>query len=202
MEFKKDTDVFTAHDEQVGQIDRVVIDPRTKEITHVVVRKGWLFTEDKVVPIEMIGGATQERVTLSQDVSDLQNLPDFEETHYLPLNEAGVPRTSTTPKHYVPRTYWYPQVVETEQHIPEGTIALKEGAKVITAEGDQVGNIEELVIDSTTGRVTHLVISQGLLFKERKLVPSDWINTVEEDEVHLVVRSGTLNSLHPFANSS
>jgi sporulation protein YlmC with PRC-barrel domain len=34
MQFKENTSVFTAHGEQVGDIDRVVLDPRTKEVTH------------------------------------------------------------------------------------------------------------------------------------------------------------------------
>jgi uncharacterized protein YrrD len=212
MEFKKDTDVFTVSDEQVGQVDRVVIDPHTKELTHVVVRKGWFFTQDKVVPIEMIARATEDKVILRPDLSDLETLPDFEEIHYIAIDEAELGRTSRPASSASP-VYWYPPalplaaypgytippyVIETEQHIPEGTVALKEGAKVVAADGDHVGNIEELVTGPGTDRVTHVVISQGLLLRERKLVPSTWIETVEEDEVHLAVRSGTIDSLRPY----
>lgn len=217
MEFKKDTDVFTVDDKQVGQVDRVVLDPRTKEVTHIIVRKGWFFTEDKVVPVEMIAEATEAKVRLRSDISNLEALPDFEETHYIAIDEAELARSSR-PVTYASPLYWYPPalplggypyatypgypippyVTEVEQHIPEGTVALKEGAKVVAADGEHVGNIEELVTDSSTGRVTHVVISQGLLLKERKLVPSNWIDTVDEDEVHLGVRSGTLGSLHPY----
>jgi uncharacterized protein YrrD len=42
----------------------VVLDPQTKKAIHIVVRKGFLFTEDKVVPISFISDATEDRVTL------------------------------------------------------------------------------------------------------------------------------------------
>lgn len=37
MEFREGTDVVTAGGEKVGEIERVVIDPRTREVTHIVV---------------------------------------------------------------------------------------------------------------------------------------------------------------------
>jgi uncharacterized protein YrrD len=77
-------------------------------------------------------------------------------------------------------------------------VALKEGAKVVAADGEHVGNVEELVTDSSTDRVSQVMISQGLLLKEKKLVPSNWIDTVAEDEVYLGVGSDTLNSLRSY----
>lgn len=218
MQFKKDADVFAANGEHVGQIDRVVIDPHTKQLSQVVVRKGWFFTEDKVVPVEMIAGTTEDKVTLRQDAGELEDLPDFQETHYVAASEEELARGSYTAP-YIPSLYWYPPafplggypapgyfagavepgyVVETEQNIPEGTVALKEGAKVIAADGDQVGNIEQLVADSKTDRITHLVISQGLFLKEKKLVPSNWIETVDEGEVHLAVGSHIVDDLRSY----
>ena len=55
-----------------------MLDPETKEGTHIVVRKGFLFTEDKVIPMALISAATEEGVTLRENVGDLQTLPLFE----------------------------------------------------------------------------------------------------------------------------
>ena len=46
--------IESADGEYLGEIDRLVIDPSGRQVTHVVVRKGTFFTEDKVVPMEMI----------------------------------------------------------------------------------------------------------------------------------------------------
>jgi uncharacterized protein YrrD len=54
MKLEQDANVFTAHDGQIGQLDRVVIDPKTYKVTHIVIRKGLIFTHEKVVPISLI----------------------------------------------------------------------------------------------------------------------------------------------------
>jgi uncharacterized protein YrrD len=71
-------------------------------------------------------------------------------------------------------------------------VALEEGARVISADDKQVGNIEQLVVDPQDHRVSHFVIGEGLFFKERKLIPVTWISTIGEKEVYLSVKSGTL----------
>lgn len=209
MQFKQDASVFTTTDQAVGRIDRVVLDPITKAITHVVVRKGFLFTQDKVVPIGLVAEATEERVTLRDDIGDLQALPDFEETHFVVANEHDLPHLSGN-ETQVPSLYPYPPafgpsfpsqpvyITRVEENIPEGTVALKEGAKVLAADGKQVGHVEQVLTNASAGRATHFVISKGLFLKERKLVPTAWANIIGEDEVHLTVGSPFLNELRPY----
>jgi uncharacterized protein YrrD len=78
-------------------------------------------------------------------------------------------------------------VRKTEVNIPEGTVALEEGAKVVSSEGEHVGNIERVYADEEEQRVTHLLISKGLISKSRKLIPSMWVDSVREDEVRLSI---------------
>src|SRR4051794_6735788 len=182
MRFKQGTRVFTAQDQEVGVIDRVVIDPGTNEVTHVVVRKGFLLPEDKVVPSTMIAQASEDRVTLQKDVTDLDALPPYEYTHYFPL-EDDPDSGEDYPSDYAPPLYWYPPVgriaggfpgyayafpippyvVSTEKNIPDGAVALKEGVKVMSSDGQHVGNIAEIFTDSRTDRAIHFLIARGLL---------------------------------------
>jgi len=212
MELKEGTSVFTPSGEEVGNIKRFVIDPATKEVTHVVVQKGWLLREDKVVPIKMINSANEARVELDQQVEDYELLPPFEETHYVEAPEKedyGQSATRAVP------VYWYPPVgylasptygptiynwppVETKLNIPEHTVPLKEGADVISVDEKHVGGLERLFVSSDNDRVTHFVISQGLLLKERKLVPAHWVDRVEEDKVHLTVSADLLDRLPAY----
>lgn len=221
MQFKRGASVFTFDGRHVGKIDRVVIDPKTDEITHVVVEKGFLLTVDKVVPISLIGPATEDRVTLRENAGDLEALPDFEEKHYVLLDEKRLKEASS--QGYPPPFHWYPPVgtvwwqnggymgypgffgytmppyvLETERNIPEGTIALREGAKVLSSDGEHVGDVEAVLTDPEEDRATHLVISQGLLLKERKLVPTSWISMVMSDEIHLAVGSDLIEGLQEY----
>jgi uncharacterized protein YrrD len=46
--------------------------------------------------------------------------------------------------------------------------------------------------------VTHFLISQGILFKDRKLVPVHWVKSVGEDSVSLAVSSQVLERLPSY----
>ena len=110
MQFKEGAQVFTSDGEEAGKVDRVVLDPITNEITHLVVRKGFLFTEDKVVPIDLVQSATEERVEL-KGVEDLDALPQFEETYYVRAEETEPGRARAPGAYspgYVRPYYWYP----------------------------------------------------------------------------------------------
>jgi sporulation protein YlmC with PRC-barrel domain len=39
MQFKNNAEVFTSNGQEVGRINRVVLDPVTKEVTHVIIPK-------------------------------------------------------------------------------------------------------------------------------------------------------------------
>jgi uncharacterized protein YrrD len=220
VQFRKDANVLTATDDKVGEIERVVVDPRTKEVTHIVVRKGFLFTEDKVVPVNLIASAQGDTVRLREDAGDLERLPDFIDEHFVVVDERELARTGAPPTYYPPLgpVYWYPPfgnvtvpapigdtgpaeppyVVETERNIPEKAVALKEGAEVISADGEQVGDVELVLTGPEADRVTHFVITQGLLLKERKLIPYHWVSKIDEERVHLVVGSHFLESLPEY----
>ncbi|MBN1261157.1 MAG: PRC-barrel domain-containing protein [Anaerolineae bacterium] len=215
MQFKENANVYTVDDNKVGEVERVVLDPQTKEITHLVVRKGFLLTEDKVVPIDLVDQGTEDRVILKK-IGDLESLPDFEESQYV----QATPLYSRSPyKGGYARPYiWYPSpgltwwagitpyplypvpgfVKETWQNIPEGAVGLKEGADVIAADDEKVGNVERVFANPQQERATHLLISKGLLLKKKKLIPTTWITRVSEDAVHLVVHSDFLDRLPEY----
>jgi uncharacterized protein YrrD len=214
MQFKDGATVYTADGQHVGSIDRVVIDPRTDEVPHVVVRQGVLFTEDKVVPINLIDTATADEVRLRTHVDNLDDLPHFEETDYLPLDETDHAADAAG---YARPYYWYPPVglafgyypgyyaypvqpyaVETERNIPKGTVWLKEGANVISADGETVGRVARVFIDDKTQQATHLLVKEGWLFKEKKIVPMAWIQSMTEDEIHLAVTARRLEHVPAY----
>jgi uncharacterized protein YrrD len=88
-----------------------------------------------------------------------------------------------------------PYVRKTEINIPSGTVPLEEGAKVVSSEGEHVGDVERVYADEEKQRVTHLLISQGLISKSRKLIPSMWVGSVRENEVRLSVAERFVETL-------
>lgn len=214
MQFTEGAKVYTTDGERIGTIDRVVLEPDTNRVTHLVVQKGFLFAEDKVIPMSLVGPATEDRVTLRQDADVLEALPTFEVTQYVEAGRKHEPaRISARP---VRSLFWYPPlgtfwtasahadftgphyVPMTEKNIPEGTIALKEGAKVVSSDGEHIGDVESVFTDPQEERVTHLLISEGLILKEKRLVPTNWMANVLEDEIHLCVDSDFVEGLPEY----
>lgn len=215
VQLKEGTGVFTSDGKEVGRVNRFVVDPQTKEVTHLVVQKGWLLAEDKVVPFNMVRSADEDKVVLNEDVKDFDQLPPFEETHFVGTTPEETDPAQGRMYPYAPAYYWYPPPqgyigypafglgypawppLETQRNVPADTVALKEGTDVISTDGEHIGDVEQLFVDPNTNKVTHLLVSQGL-FKDRKVVPATWIRSVNEDQVQLTMSSKMLEQLPAY----
>src|SRR5437764_14992512 len=86
-----------------------------------------------------------------------------------------------------------------QKNIPEGTVAVREGARVLSRDGKHVGDVAEVFTDPASNRVTHLLISHGVLSKDHKLIPISWIKLEAEDEVTLSVDTAIVENLPEYA---
>jgi uncharacterized protein YrrD len=62
--------------------------------------------------------------------------------------------------------------------------------------------VEHIFVEPVKERVAHFVISEGLLFKERKLIPMMWVADVVEDQIHLAVTADFLDKLSEYQPES
>jgi hypothetical protein len=89
-------------------------------------------------------------------------------------------------------------VLERKRNIPPDTVPLKEGAKVIAADGAHVGRVARLFTEPGTDKLTHVLISTGLLGNSHKVIPMAWVIDVGEDEIRLAVGSNLLDGLKEY----
>lgn len=219
VELKEGMNVETADGRELGRINRFVLNPQTNEVTHIVVEKGLLLPEDKVVPFEMVRSTEEDKVILREDIADFDELPPFEESYYIEADERSLStdRASHEPAPYrtAPGYYWYPPHgylgfpayglasyswprAETVQNIPPDTVPLKEGTNVMSSDGRHVGEVARLLVETGSNKATHFLISQGTFFPDHKMIPVIWIRSVTEEEVHLSVTSGLLKRLPSY----
>ena len=144
IQFQKKATVLAADGQQIGSIERVVVNTSSNVLTDIVVRKsGLLDPEEKVVPIELVAETAQGQIVLRDTAGTLEGFPPFEERRLVDADNSrsnaeppavvgypslGVPMT-VVPKEAATRT-------RMEQNIPDGTVAMKEGAKVIAISED------------------------------------------------------------------
>jgi sporulation protein YlmC with PRC-barrel domain len=206
--FQKNAGVLTGDGKQIGSLQRVVLHPETKVITDIVVQGGGLFNKEyRVVPVDMIAETAEDQIRLRDEAGEWKSFPLFEERHLVSETEGshagdvkpviyGVPGVGPA----VTTVYDDSIVTELERNIPEGTVALKEGAKVYTSDDKHIGNVDRVLADPSGDEATHLIISQGLLAKEKKLIPMRWVEMLGENTVHLGVTEADVNALETPLN--
>ncbi|MAT43299.1 MAG: hypothetical protein CL609_13245 [Anaerolineaceae bacterium] len=199
MKFINGAEVFSSGNEKLGNIERVVLHPETNEVSHLVVSKGFIFKTDKVIPIEWVDKASEDKVILKKSETAYEDLPDFEESLFLPIDW-------TQPKRqYVRSAYWYPSypfwgrtgtafvqypahyVTQKMRNIPADSVALEEGAKVYSRDEEDLGDVEEVLVNEEHHTATHIIVSSGLLDKTQKMIPTFWIKSVNEDGLYLSI---------------
>jgi len=206
MQYQRGAMVLSADGQDAGKVDRLVIEPSNRQVTHLVVRKGVLLPEDKVIPVEQVRNANGNAITLTVKGDALKSLPPFEETHYIPEDQGS---SATEDVNEVP-LLWYPPAlmgpmpdyrlappVIVQKNIPKGTIALKEGAKVFSHDEQRIGDIAR-IFTSPTDQITFFFVAHGLIQKKYKLIPANWIARVMEDEVYLSVSARLVEGLADY----
>lgn len=76
------------------------------------------------------------------------------------------------------------------------------GAEVVDFEGEKLGSLKQIVVDPVTQEITSLIIDQGLLFKEDKVLPISLVLQAEEDQIRLVETDQDLAELPPYQEES
>lgn len=197
MDFKEGVSVYTSDGKEGGRLHRVVIDPETHAVTHIVIQRGFLNKDDKVVPVEKVISALGDGVILECSADELNEMAPLNTTHLVPMTGSGGRDTyiSGAPGSFLNQSPEDYVVEETTRTIPDELVALKEGAPVVSADDDQVGNVERVVTNPQTLQVTHFIVSQGLLRKVRKMVPIRWVSMLADDKVYLEVGTEQLKEL-------
>lgn len=208
LEVHEGATVESADGSRLGTVERFVVDPSTRAMTHVVIEKGVFFSEEKVIPIQAIEQDTDEdHVRLRPEIAPA-DLPDFEEAHYVELDSASrerlVPHGSRayTWSYPVLPTTGYPlypaappasRAIETEENVPEGTIAIDKGTNVISADGADVGKVRGVGL-SDDGRLAFITMDPGF-FHDERVIPAHWIENVRGDLIQLAVNEATLREI-------
>ncbi|MDR7438877.1 MAG: BON domain-containing protein [Armatimonadota bacterium] len=190
LEFRLGARVEAA-DGPAGQVTQVVVSPRERRITALVVRD--LTGREVLVPADRVADATEEVVRLTLGLSDLDHLEP-----YRPADHA--PASLTWPGWKGLRSggalLWLPGPLrrmegmerrveaEAEARPGEPSVTIRRGQRVLCHDGP-IGRVDVVLVDANTGKVRHLVVRQGLLFSRDVAVPADWVSTITPGAVIL-----------------
>lgn len=199
--------VQTSDGKDVGAVDQLIVDPGSKEVKSVVVRKGVLLPRDVEIPLDVLESADGRDVRLSYTSAQVDRLPEFHESSYTVtppvgfMPPAGYPVTGMLwPQNYqwampsaAAATYEADHEAGAElrqQDLENAVIA--EGSSVIDRDGKEVGSAHDLTFDPASGRLAHLVIREGLIFSKNVSVPASLISRVADGVIYLKVKAAEI----------
>jgi len=175
-----------------GRSKEVVLDRKTEEVTHLVVREKQSPHAQVLVPIDLVTETTPHVILLRCAKEELAALQPFLKMEVV---KEEIP-------HYVPGPYLMPiEIPETRwvaverESIPPGEVAVRQGARV-AAKDDQVGRLDEFLIDPVTEQVTHVVMREGHLWGQKDVtIPVSEIDHLEENTIYLKLNKKEVEAL-------
>jgi sporulation protein YlmC with PRC-barrel domain len=169
-----------------GHSTYVIGNPINHQMTHLVVKSTRQPFCEYLVPVEQVEEATPDRIKLKCTREDLYKMKPFEYQECVRTELACYirwPFALVDPMGATQEGDTYMRVIH--QNIPQGEVAVWRGARVEATDG-YVGQVDELLINSDKMQVTHLVLLEGHVFKDRELIiPVSQIDRVDEDTIHL-----------------
>lgn len=201
-------------DDTFGELADVVIDPRARCATHLVVREHGRPDLARLVPIgaaQIIEGANGVR--LDRTVAEINALEPVHRSEYLRLDQrpaedpgatVGIEETIGMPLYGslgpngldagMEPIQFDPHVTVSYDRIPEGTVEIRGASAVTSSDGHHVGHVVGLVLDDRA-QILQLVLEHGHLWRKRELaIPIGAIDRIESDEVVLTLSNDQVTS--------
>jgi len=201
------TPVVTRDDVPVGDVAEVVVDPRTRSVTHLVVQQGLLFENDRLVPADAIASATESGIVLVPTAAELEaGSADYRAEDFVQLAGAETgdvlpgrlwTRPPGVPPSLIPPGLG-PVELPADISIPINDVMLLHDTPVLTDDGVGIGHVCQVLTDEED-RITHIVLEQGLVYPEPKLVPVDWFARIEDNQITLSVEKSVVDRLPDYA---
>lgn len=186
------TTVRTLEGDEIGKVERIILDPTTRDVTALVVHKGLILNRDVVVPISLVQYADNREVQLRLGRDYLQDLPDFVDKHYVRPREeeatlsypAGSILFPLVPPQGVPGMPGRYESVEEERQAAPLEVDIAEGMEVRTVDGS-IGVVDEVRTDPLSDRVTSIVVRKGAMLPRDTEIPVEFISAIRPDHIQL-----------------
>ncbi len=185
-------------DGECGTLTQVVLDPIADRVTHVIVEPEHREGKGRLVPVEVAEGQAG-RVNLHCTREEFDKLEIAEEIRFLPggVNYTG-DYAGFDPGAVVLWPYFgagnasVPVAVDT---LPVGEVAVRRGEEVHATDG-RIGEVEGLIVEGGSHRVTHVLLKEGHLFNRKNVaIPITSVASVDDAGIRLSISKRDVEEL-------
>jgi uncharacterized protein YrrD len=216
-ELKVGVDVYSADGEKLGKLHRLVLRRSDLAVTHVVVDIGFLrsgrplwaggfgLDYDRIVGIEEVASADDQRVELSMTAAAFGDAPEYTTESF------------EAPQDLSPDEFDIPDVVNRAQGLaaivgstsntwifeklnrPLDSVDIAEGTDVWRREPHQkLGEVRRVIMDEGGARVRAFVIHRGFLLTHDVVLPARYVAELYDDVVRVDISDAELAQLQRY----
>ncbi len=183
----------------------VLIDPIDEKVTHVVIEENEAPHYEYMVPINLTSRSIAGTLVLRISKAQLKTMDIFKRTKYVRENMPDGFAYGGIGGNLGGMYYWpyvtperMVEVPIEEYNVPVGETTLERGTRVEATDG-YVGQVDELVINNATKKITHLVMREGHLWGRKEVViPVSAIAKANGDAVSLKLDKDQIEKLPVF----
>ena len=194
-----------------GEVSRVVIDPVSQTLTHLVVDPKHGQKVGRLVPVDLVE-STEQTIRLRCTTAEFDALEQAEEKQFLPGARGrwgyGQAQMMSWPYYGlggmgmggigmlgVATMGASPEVI-TRDRVPVGEVEVRRGEHVHATDGD-IGRVQGLVVDPADHHVTHILLDEGHLWGKKEVaIPISAVTGVK-DGVRLNLTKDEVSDLPP-----
>jgi len=184
-------------DKICGHTQAVILNPVNDVVTHVVVKENKSPHTERRVPIDMIDASLTDTVHLKLEEEVLESMPPFYDLEYI---QETVPHVTQA---YYDMFYFEPVVIperkmaeEKIYHIPKDELAVTRGTHVYSVDDEDIGKVDEFLVDQDKGHVTHLILREGHIWGQKDVfIPVSEIESIKESGLHLKLGTDAIEKL-------
>jgi uncharacterized protein YrrD len=217
-DLKHGAEVHTSDGENVGKVHSIVLAPGENDVTHIGVNVGPHFPEPgfgdpevKMVEVDHIKSATEDRVDLDITKDQLKKMTDFDHSHYFQVPREELDDTPTSEK--TGGWLWNTAVAITRSLSTLGGLAvpvehinsakfersiLNDAPVWRTEPNTHIGNVESVLVDEATDDLAGLVIHRGVLFPVEVVLPMRYVTEIRDGVIHATISDEDLESLEHY----
>jgi sporulation protein YlmC with PRC-barrel domain len=185
-----------------GKLTRLIVDPETQAVTHLVIEPEHRGGRGRIVPIGLVDDTARE-IRIRRTKAEFGELDPAEETDLLPgdggRSLADGPRGGSARFPGLVLASLRPNdrvSVATHDSIPRGEVDVRRGEPVYATDGE-IGKIKGLVIEPGSRHVTHVLLEEGHLWGRKEVaIPVSSVTRVG-DIIRLTIDKHQVQDLPP-----
>jgi sporulation protein YlmC with PRC-barrel domain len=187
-----------------GQVSRIIVNPATREVTHLAVDPKHRHGRGRLVPVDLADATTGQirlRCTLAEfralrPAKETEAVPDLDPTGHASIAPNQVNWFTWSHAARGPGQAGAPHEV-TVDSVPSGEVDVRRDLTVCATDGE-LGQVQGLVVEPGGHHVTHVLLQHGRMWGRKEVaVPISAVTKIGTLLIHLSLTKHQVEDLPP-----